>query len=88
LLTVVLLLILPFLPDQFPRAALPIAYSFAARAVASQTQMSKEAIAASDQYALQSFWNALGVSVVGLVVFVVIVLAWLLGLDRYGIVSL
>jgi hypothetical protein len=82
------LLTLPYLPDKFPTYAIPAAYSGGAFAIAKQYQMSKQAILDSQQYAFQSNWNVFGIAVAFMVLFIVIIVAWLFGLDHFGLITL
>jgi hypothetical protein len=88
LLTLVLLSILPFLPDQFPNYAIPIALAFVARHVVMSQQMTKEAIAESPRFTFQSNWRVFGAVVVCALLFLAIALALWLALDAAGIMQL
>jgi hypothetical protein len=81
LLVALVVLILPFLPEQFPNLALPLAYGYAARMVAEKYQLSKGAIVASDRFEFQSNWKVFGVSIGLLAAFVVLVGLWVFGLQ-------
>ena len=72
--------VLPFLPDKFPNLLIPIAYSVAAMHIAEKYQMSKQAILASQQYGLQSNWNVFGISSGWFLAFLTIGVLWMLGL--------
>jgi len=80
-----LLIALPFLPIGFPNYVLPIAYAVAARFLAQQYQMSKQAIQQSERYEFQSNWNVVGVSVLFLIAAIVVLLAWVLLLSALGV---
>jgi hypothetical protein len=84
----VLLLVLPYLPDKFPNTAIPIAYSIGAVSVAKSFQMSKESIRDSEQYTFQSNWNVFGISIGFLVAFLAIAIGWIMGLDYLGLIRL
>ena len=85
---VAVLVTLPYLPDKFPNYAIPAAYSGAAFAIAKQYQMSKQAILDSQQYTFQSNWNVFGIAVAFMVLFIVLIVAWLFALDHFGLITL
>jgi len=58
----VILAVLPFLPEKFPNIVVPVIYSVAARLVAENYQLKKQAIADSDQYDFQSTWKVVGLA--------------------------
>jgi tetrahydromethanopterin S-methyltransferase subunit F len=86
--SVVLLVVLPYLPDKFPNTAIPIGYTAGAISVAKSYQMSKEAIRESEQYTFQSNWNVFGISIGFMVTFLVVAVVWILGLDYLGLIRL
>ena len=59
--------IIPFLPERFPNYLLPLAYSWAARGIAASKQLTKEAIAASDEFSFASNWRVVAIAVLLLV---------------------
>jgi hypothetical protein len=83
-----ILISLPILPDKFPNYAIPIAYSVGARFFAEKYQMSREAIAASDLYGIQSGWNVAGICIGYILAFLAVGFAWMLALDHFGVVKL
>jgi len=85
---VAVLLILPYLPDKFPNYVIPAAYSGAAFAIANQYQMPKQAILDSQHYTFQSNWNVFGIAVGFIVLFIVVIVAWLFALDHFGFITL
>ncbi|MBV9222231.1 MAG: hypothetical protein JO366_21270 [Methylobacteriaceae bacterium] len=85
LFTISLVLISPFLPERFPTYALPLAYCFAARAIAERYQLKKEAIQSSDRFAFQSNWKVFGLSLGFFTGSLALVAAWFFGLEAIGI---
>ena len=55
-----LIALIPFLPERFPNYVLPLAYSWAARGIATSKQMSKETIASSPEFSFYSNWRVVG----------------------------
>jgi hypothetical protein len=87
-LTVLILAIVPFLPDSFPNSALPAAYTVTAWQVARTYQVSKQQISVSEQYEFQSNWTVAGIAVAFLIALVLVIVAELLLLDQLGVVPL
>ncbi len=80
--------ILPALPEGFPNYVLPVIYSLGARLVAERFHLTKQAIRESERYGFQSNWNVLGISVAFLLAFIVLAVAFVLGLDAIGLIKL
>lgn len=59
-LIVVLLLVLPLLPEKFPSLPFSVAYAVIGQQVATRYQLTRTAIASSPDYVLQSNWRVLG----------------------------
>jgi hypothetical protein len=85
---VFLLVLLPFLPDNFPNAALPVAYTLAAWRVAEKYQISRKALLEDSPYERHSNWNVFGISVGFLVLFLVIFIPWMFALISLGIIKI
>jgi hypothetical protein len=85
---VVILLTLPFLPEKFPNIIIPAVYSVAARLIAENYQLKKQAIADSDQYDFQSTWKVVGLALAFLAAFFVVALIWLFALDYFHVITL
>lgn len=85
---VILIGLLPFLPDKFPNMAIPLLYCLSAKQIASSWQLSKDAIANSDQFTFRSNWRIFGVGFAFMVLFLVIALAVMFVLDLIGVISL
>jgi hypothetical protein len=79
---------LPLLPDSFPNYAIPVAYALAAGFVADKYQMSKAAVAASAKHDFHSNWNVAGVSIIMIVSFFTVALAWMLGLYYFDLIKI
>ena len=83
-----LVALLPFLPDHFPNYIVPLAYSYAAGAVASKWQLNKEAILDSGNYRLQSNWRVFWLSLLLLLAFTLVIVAELICLNSIGIIHI
>jgi len=79
---------LPFLQQSFPPFVLPVAYSFAARAIAQTTQRRREQIAGDENLDFIPTGRLIGSSVVCMLVFMLAVLVWLGVLAELGLVQL
>jgi uncharacterized membrane protein YdbT with pleckstrin-like domain len=84
-----LLVTLPLLPDSLSGAStgLTVAYSIATRQIVLSYQMSKEAIEQSPQHRFHSNWRVVGISVLGVVTFLILLIGWTLLLDTLGVVE-
>ena len=87
-LTVVLVGTLPFLPENFPNMFLPIMYSLLGKQLAVQSQLSKEDIASDEKYLFESNWKVFGIGTLTLIIFLVVSLVVLFGLDFTHIIDL
>ncbi len=85
---VVLLGILPFIPDWFPNIAIPLAYCLYAKSVAEKMQLKREEIAESEEYTFESNWKVFGIGTATLLVFLVIAVGIMFGLESLGLISL
>lgn len=72
LVSVAILLSLPFLPEKMPHYVLPIAYMFAVRFLIERSQFTKKHIVESGHLTFQSNWRVAGVAVIGIVLFVLV----------------
>ncbi|HEY2685666.1 MAG TPA: hypothetical protein VGI93_19305 [Steroidobacteraceae bacterium] len=80
--------LLPFLPDRFPDYLVPLAYSYAAGAIAAKWQLPKQAIVNSTAYQLQSNWRLCGISLLLAAAYLGIAFVELFSLDALGLVPL
>jgi hypothetical protein len=83
-----ILLLSPFLSERFPRYILPISYSFLAGYFAQTFQMSKQSISTSTKFDFQSNWKVAGISIVSCVIFISVLVAYVLSLAAFGVVTL
>jgi hypothetical protein len=83
-----LLVLLPFLPDNFPNVALPVAYTLAAWRVAENHQVSRKALVDDGPYERHSNWNVLGISIGFLILFLVIFIPWMFALMSLDIIKI
>ena len=77
--------IAPFLPEEFPNMAIPLATVITTRLVVEKYQVSKQAIVESELLEFHSNWRVLGVSLACLVASFAILFAVIVGLDAFGI---
>jgi hypothetical protein len=83
---VALLLFSPVIPD-WAEVAIPIAYSFAARSIAENHQMSKQDIRDSAQYDFQPGLNVVAVCIVFFITFVLMTFALIFALISAGVIE-
>jgi hypothetical protein len=83
---VLLLLFSPFIPD-WAEIVVPIAYSFGARSIAVNHQMTKAAIHDSADYEYQRALNVAAVCIVFFVAFVVLTFAFVFALISAGVIE-
>jgi hypothetical protein len=76
--TALILLAMPFLPEKMPGYIIPIGYTVAARLLVERMQLTKKQIAESPDWTFQSNWRVAGVATVGFALFAGIAFAWLL----------
>jgi hypothetical protein len=83
---VALLLFSPVIPD-WAEVAIPVAYSFAARSIAENHQMPKQAIRDSVQYEFQPILNVVVVCIVYFVIFVLLTFGLIFALISAGVIE-
>lgn len=86
-LVVALLVILPWLPENFPSIAISVTYMAVGQQIAIRHQMTREAITASALYRRHSNWRVFGVGLLCLVASVVVVVGPLMALQALGILN-
>ena len=82
----VLVLVL-VLPERFPSSPFTIAYVVVARQVATQMQMTKQAISASPVYRFHSNWRVLGLAVLCLAGSAVCLIGGAVAAEYFGLVA-
>ena len=82
---VVLVAILPVLPDRFPSWPITLAYMVAGRFLAEKLQLTKQAIEYSADYGFQSNWRVAGLGLACLVVSLMLLVGPMLALAFLGI---
>jgi hypothetical protein len=75
---IALMVFSPLLPNSWLDFVIPFAYPLAAWSLAESFQMTKQAIADSQDYEFQSAWNVIAVSMVFLVAMIVVAFIWFL----------
>ncbi len=86
-LLVVLMCLLPFLPDNFPNLPFTIGYVIAARYVAENYQIKKSEINASEVYDFRSNWKVFGVSLLCAIGSMILIAGPLIGLAMLGVIE-
>lgn len=71
--TLLLVALVPFLPERMPRFVLPLAMAWAARLLVEKGQFSKAQIAASETHIFHSNWRVVGISLLGMATFLILV---------------
>ena len=87
-LILVLLELLPFLPEKFPNMIIPLFYSLLGKQLAIQTQLSKENINNNENYLFESNWKIFGIGTLTLFIFLAISIAIMLGLESMDFINL
>lgn len=85
---VILLSVIPFLPQNFPQIIIPLVYSFTARSISLQFQMTREQIAESTEHDFVPLSRLIMHSLLAMLVFMLVAAVWLGTLDSYGIIDL
>ena len=75
---------IPFLPDRFPHYVIPLAYAYAAGAVAEKWQLGKQAIVDSGKYQFQSNWRVCGLALLLMIAFIGILFVEIFCLVQLG----
>ena len=75
LFTAILGAVIPFLPKAFPNYPIPILYTMGAQWLAKSYQMKKPDIAASTRFGFESNWKVVLASLIGFIVFMILVIA-------------
>ncbi|MDF1821540.1 MAG: hypothetical protein P1U64_08205 [Alcanivoracaceae bacterium] len=76
-----------YLPEDFPNNVIPVLYLVPTVWLANKTQPSKQDVLESENLDFQSGWKVFGISILGMVLFVIVVTAIALGLDGLGLIS-
>lgn len=88
LFVVFLLCSIPFIPEEFPNMVLPLIYCLSAKQIATSTQLEKEQIENNEEYDFESNWKIFSVGFLTLVLFLVVAVAVMFGLEASGFVIL
>lgn len=84
-LSALLVLTLPALPERFPRFVIPLAYVWTAGYIAETFQRSKAAIAASPEFDFESNWKVVAASLAGMVLFLLVAIGYILAMNAAGL---
>ena len=85
LITIVLLSLLPFLPEKFPNYVIPMFLGITARMIAEKYQLTKQGIAESKEFEFHSNWRVFGFSLLFAVLFIGVGFAYILLLTVFGV---
>jgi hypothetical protein len=83
---IALMLFAPLMPTTWAAYLLPFAYPIAAWSLAQQHQMTKQAIAASEDYEFQTVPNVIAVSIIFLIAMMMTAVIWWNGLAAVGVI--
>jgi uncharacterized Tic20 family protein len=83
---VALLLFAPLMATEWPDYVLPFAYPLAAWSLAERHQLTKQAIAASENYEFQTVSNVIAVSIIFLLAMMVVAVIWYSTLATIGLI--
>lgn len=85
---VVMLAVIPFLPDNVPNNLFPLFYLIPTVLTVKKYHPTKKEIQASERYSFQSSWKVLGLSIMWTFVFFFVSLAVALGYEALGFIRL
>jgi len=83
-----LLVILAFLPENFPRLIIPFITALITRLIVEKNQLTKQVIEESPFLTSQSIWRVLWIGLVCLAVMFVVLIVYMFILDGFGIIDL
>lgn len=85
LLSVLLVLLLPFIPEKFPNIALSVVYLVTTNQVVRNYQLTKNQIVESGRYSFRSNWVVLLVIVLAILLLLVVAVPYVMALDAIGV---
>lgn len=88
LVIVLILMMLPFIPENFPNMIIPFIIGFSTKTVIEKFQFKKEDIINNDDLDFHSNWRVFFISFISMIIFTVVAISFLLIIDTLGIVSL
>lgn len=88
IITILLIGILPFVPENTPNSLIPILYLIPVVMIVKRYQLSKEAILESTEYSFQSSWKVFGMSLAWMLAFFFVAMIFMFTLDLAGMISL
>jgi hypothetical protein len=83
-----IMVMMPFVPENFPVFLMPLAYSFLAGYVAEVHQVNTTALAGSDRFAAHSNWSCAGNGAIAFAVVFVIAVAYIYCLNSLGLIEI
>lgn len=84
----ILIVISPMIPEQFPASPIIVMYSALARYIAVSSQLGKSEISESNNYRFASNWAIFGLGILTMATYLVLAIAIALGLEYVGLISL
>lgn len=85
LLSMLVVLLLPFIPDKMPNSAASIVYLVVTGQVVRKYQLTKAQIMESGRYTFQSNWRVFFVSILAVLLLVAVAVPFILALDAMGV---
>lgn len=85
LLSILVVLLLPFVPDKMPNSAASIVYLVVTGQVVRKYQLTKAQIMESGQYSFQSNWRVFFVSILAVLLLVAVAVPWIVALGAMGV---
>lgn len=86
--SIIFILLIPFLPEETPNSLLPLVYCLTARQLAESTQLTKETINTEERYSFHSNWKVFGIGTLALIIFASIAIVSIVSQLWLGIIDL
>jgi hypothetical protein len=86
--TLLLLLALPFIPESLPNQIIPLMYLIPVVMIVKSHQLTKQEIIDSESYEFQSSWKSFGISILGFIAFMLLAFIVLFSADAIGLIDL
>ncbi|WP_346838129.1 hypothetical protein [Microbulbifer sp. SAOS-129_SWC] len=85
---IILIGIIPFVPENLPNLFIPFVYTLAAKQIAAATQPSREEIDKDTRYSFPSNWKVLGITLISAIIFIIVLAAAMFFMDGIGLINL
>ncbi|KJG36576.1 hypothetical protein UA32_16370 [Photobacterium angustum] len=86
--SIVLFAALPFIPESLPNNVIPIMYLVPVLLMMKNHHLTKKEILESELYDFHSSWKVLGVSLLWMILFFIIAIGVMLGLEGMGLITI